>query len=259
LTWIDAISIAGAVVSLVISVFAIWLSWQFYTEARAQSDRVSEAVSAIQISVTSVQTAVENVVSRTVESLLGGQLIDPAQALKAESKGAIEELKKKIDELAKKNQDAPQGIIDLIEKVVNDQERLSKDIEARLRVVTLGEAEPPAEPKVRIVRKSILRADGSVEEGEIDIEVRQPLRVATVTDFVQSDIGSLGKIEVRLESSPTTSPPPRLSSGIGNTARKGEFNVHLTVGIDSTIEPGVYTVFYRAFGQSAWWRRTFGP
>lgn len=241
---LDSLAPALAIASLLLAGYAVWLSWQFYKESRAQNDRVQDAVTRIEVVITSVQSNIDNIVQRAVSSWVGGAGGDQAQTELADDlRETLNEIHAKLKEV-ESNKNLPQ--IKELEQLIHNQQILTRSLITSARATRAesflggGVVKSPAVSVTQTPKVT----DTRLQQGLITISVLRPVPIATGT----------GKFEPPMDELPANvvaslvSAPPEMRAhtavrvGVGNTH---DFNVHLN-GEGIFLIPGEYVVEYEA-------------
>ncbi len=234
---------AVGVASLVLSGFAIWLSWQFYREARSQSDRVSDAISRMEAVVNAVQVHMQQIVQKTVETLLNSQSPDTGASTVLEVQRGFEELSGRVNKLLDTNALPQADLIKAeIQKFAVEQEQRTEQLvnsfrEQRVRALL------PDLPKAVTARVDLVEQDNQSEVGIMTLNVVRPVPIATGSARFATSFSPLPDLVAELVSKPPTAPTPRHNCGVGPS---GRFNIHLNGADGGLVQPGEYHVKYVA-------------
>jgi hypothetical protein len=231
---------AVGIASLLISGFAAWLSWQFYKEARSQSDRVSESVNRIESVVNSVQAHIQQIVEKTITALLGSQAGADSGLSAADFDEKITEMSEQIEAILSKSGDADVDLIKGELATIVSQE--VQKIEHRLREQRVRSLIPEV-PKAVDCKVDLLSQDEESEEGIMTIEVLRPVPIATASGRFTSSFAAKPLLQVELVSAASDESALKINSGVSSGKR---FNIHLNAANGSVVAQGTYQVKYRA-------------
>lgn len=231
---------AVGIASLLLSGFAAWLSWQFYKESRGQSDRVGESVNRIESVVNAVQAHIQQIVEKTITSLLSSQGSAAGSISKTDLDDKMAELNDRIAAVIENSKGrAPEALqADLTSFVSSEIEKLESRIrEEKIRSLL------PEPPRAVDAKVDLLAQDQNLEEGIMTIDVLRPVPIATASWRFTTEFKNKPSLTVEVVSAPNPKDPLKLHGGVSSGKR---FNVHLNASAGGVVAPGTYQIKYRA-------------
>ena len=189
----------------------------------------------------SVQAHIQQIVEKTINTLLGSQASPESGISSAELDEKVSEINEQIETILKKSGDGDvEKLKDSLSAIVSQE--LQK-IEGRLREQRIRSLLPEA-PKAVDCKVDLLSQDDEGEEGIMTIDVLRPVPIATASGRFTSAFKGKPTLEVELISGANDDSVPKLNSGVSSGKR---FNVHLNAITGSVVPQGTYQVKYRAY------------
>lgn len=243
---IEVLLAAVAVMSLVLAGFAIWLSWQFYTETRAEGRAISSSISKIENTVVEVKTYVEKVVVQTVDKLL--------QSQGSETNPQFLELMARLDEMEANVETGDTNDEDDIKDEAKEAFREIKariaDLAEEVKVERIKNALPsavitPLEKAVTFSHDVTTRKPG-LEAGTITVRVNRPINFATVTFPASVKFKNAPTLKVSVISETAQNSISNVTGGLGKGSHDGLLNFHIYPHHGEKLAVGEYMLEYAA-------------
>lgn len=242
---LNILSMSMGVTSLVLAVFAIWLSWAFYKESRGQNDRVQEAVGRIENAVNAVHGNIQQIVQQAVAAWVKSSSGSDAETqLAQDAIVSIEEMRDKLERIESNKDPDVKSMVDLVTQQQMRMEALLESMrEARIRSIFPGVSAGSAHAPAVVTSKIIESETRNAEEGEIILQVMRPASLITGTVKLGSALRIAKEVHLDLIEKPELVSELVLRRGFG---ADGSLNVHLHAPPGQHILIGNYKVRYRA-------------
>jgi len=229
----SVISFGLAIAAFMLSIFAAWLSWEFYKKSTETLDLVRSSVSSIETSVSGVQSNITEIVQTAVKHWTQNAAVGTETQYVAEE--AYRELKDKID--AVKGTDPElQTKLDSFLSGINES---MSSLRAQA-IFPSGKFEPPIFGPSILVSQHVDEDTAEKLSGRVTFDVRRNTKNATCRLQVEN-VGRFDSVDLELIALP---------SGVGSQEfklRHGiDRNFHLNVHLAGDIKEGTYVIAFRA-------------
>lgn len=225
----SVISFGLAIAAFMLSIFAAWLSWEFYKKSTEALDLVRTSVSNIETSVSGVQSNITEIVKTAVKHWTQNDSVESQQQFED-----YRELREEIDALKTSNPDLEDKLNAFMAGI---NERLAS---AKAQAIfPSGDFNVPTYGPSILLSQEIDQDDDVALQGRIIFEVRRPTRNASCRLKVRN-CSKFTQLKLQILESPNgTSDKFKVTQGVD---QHGNLNVHLS----GQILEGKYVVEFKA-------------
>jgi len=241
------ISFALSIAGFVISIFLGWLSWEFYKQSSATSEKSQEAVTKIETAVLGIQSDITEIVRQAVGQWTGNGSAQETSETSALN-GKFEELAAQIKLVSGSAANKEEMEAKLAEVIQMQREQIANltasanEAKARALFPSIADRGPVSE-----VTHTVTSSNGDVRTGQLVINVLRPSKVVTATVAFEPPINWPPTIEAKVVNEQGLMPNfLKVTCGLGS---EQHFNIHLMhqgggLLAPATVQPGTYVVEY---------------